>query len=314
MGMPTKQASSPSVPLCVGRRIMVEGPPKRGIWLPPRGWFNVRAMMFPLAFFRLTGRMAPWLRQGGRPHLDCRSDSLKLQRYSYFFLSRGPPLTKLTQSYVHGVSATPLIGQTLGAFFDEAVRRWGNCVALVVRHQAVRWTYRQLKEKVDAFAAGLLALGLEPGNRVGIWSPNNAEWVVTQFATARAGLILVNINPAYRLAEADYALNKVECKALVTAGQFKTSDYVGMLNELRAGNRLPHLKTIIRIGGEGSGMIAFDDVAGLARPEHHHRLAEVAARLQFDDPINIQFTSGTTGYPKGATLTHHNILNNGFFI
>jgi fatty-acyl-CoA synthase len=223
-------------------------------------------------------------------------------------------MRKLTQSYVHGTSSVPLIGQTLGSFFDEAARRWDKSDALVVRHQNVRWTYAELKRKVDDFAAGLLSLGLEPGDRVGIWSPNNAEWVVTQFATAKAGIILVNINPAYRLAEADYALNKVECKALVTASQFKTSDYVGMLNELRSSNRLPHLKTIIRIGGEGAGMLAFDDVPGRAEARHHERLAEIAPALQFDDPINIQFTSGTTGYPKGATLTHHNILNNGFFI
>ena len=223
-------------------------------------------------------------------------------------------MSKLTQSYVHGASNVPLIGQTLGAFFDAAAGRWGGCEALVVRHQNVRWTYDELKSKVDGFAAGLLALGLKPGDRVGIWSPNNAEWVVTQLATAKAGLILVNINPAYRLAEADYALNKVECKALVTAGQFKTSDYVAMLSELRAGNRLPHLKTIIRIGGPGPDMLAFDDIAGLAKPQHHEQLAAIAGTLQFDDPINIQFTSGTTGYPKGATLTHHNILNNGFFI
>jgi fatty-acyl-CoA synthase len=223
-------------------------------------------------------------------------------------------MRKLTQSYVHGTSSVPLIGQTLGSFFDEAARRWDKSDALVVRHQNVRWTYAELKRKVDDFAAGLLSLGLEPGDRVGIWSPNNAEWVVTQFATAKAGIILVNINPAYRLAEADYALNKVECKALVTASQFKTSDYVGMLNELRSSNRLPHLKTIIRIGGEGAGMLAFDDVPGRAEARHHERLAEIAPALQFDDPINVQFTSGTTGYPKGATLTHHNILNNGFFI
>ena len=223
-------------------------------------------------------------------------------------------MARLTQSYVHGVSATTLIGQTVGAFFDEAARRWAKSDALIVRHQQVRWTYAELQRKVDAFAAGLLALGLVPGDRVGIWSPNNAEWVITQFATAKAGLILVNINPAYRLAEADYALNKVECKALVTASQFKTSDYVGMLGELIAGKRLPHLKTIVRIGGGLPGMLGFDDIAGLAKPRHHRQLAEIAAGLQFDDPINIQFTSGTTGYPKGATLTHHNILNNGFFI
>ena len=223
-------------------------------------------------------------------------------------------MAKLTQSYVHGASSVALIGQTLGAFFDEAVRRWADCDALIVRHQQLRWTYAELKRKVDDFAAGLLALGLEPGDRVGIWSPNNAEWVVTQFATAKAGLILVNINPAYRLSEAEYALNKVECKALVTATQFKTSDYVGMLNELRSGNRLPHLQTIIRIGGESEGMLSFDAIPGRAKPEHRRLLAEIGPRLQFDEPINIQFTSGTTGYPKGATLTHHNILNNGFFI
>jgi fatty-acyl-CoA synthase len=223
-------------------------------------------------------------------------------------------MPKLTQSYVHGASSVPLIGQTLGAFFDEAAHRWGKSDALVVRHQKLRWTYEELKRKVDEFAAGLLALGLETGDRVGIWSPNNAEWVVTQFATAKAGLILVNINPAYRLAEADYALNKAECKALITASQFKTSDYVGMLNELRSADRLPHLKTIIRIGGGSAGMLGFDEVSARAEPRHLERLAEIGPTLQFDDPINIQFTSGTTGYPKGATLTHHNILNNGFFI
>lgn len=223
-------------------------------------------------------------------------------------------MTKLTQSYVHGVSTTPLIGQTVGAFFDETARRWGKSDALIVRHQKLCWSYAELKERVDSFAAGLLALGLTPGDRVGIWSPNNSEWVVTQFATAKAGLILVNINPAYRLAEVDYALNKVECKALVTHGQFKTSDYTGMLNQLLGEKRLPHLKTIIRIGGAAPGMMAFDDVYGLAQAEHRQRLDDISAGLQFDEPINIQFTSGTTGYPKGATLTHHNILNNGFFI
>jgi fatty-acyl-CoA synthase len=217
-------------------------------------------------------------------------------------------------SYVSGAGSEPLLYKTVGAVLEEAAARWGEREALVVRHQNVRWTYRELDQAADRLAAGLIHLGLVPGDRIGIWAPNRYEWIVTQFATAKAGLILVNINPAYRLAEADYALNKVECSALVTASQFKTSDYVGMLNELRSGNRLPHLKTIIRIGGAGPGMLAFDAVPGLAKPEHHQRLAEIAPKLQFDDPINVQFTSGTTGYPKGATLTHHNILNNGFFI
>jgi len=235
-------------------------------------------------------------------------------------------MAKLTQSYVHGVSSTPLIGETIGVHFDDAAERWSGRDALIVRQQDVCWSYGELKAKVDAFAAGLLALGLSPGDRVSIWSPNNAEWVVTQFATAKAGLILVNINPAYRLSELDYALNKVGCKAIVTADSFKTSDYVGMLRELAPeidrcapgklqAKRLPHLTTLIRIGDdEKRGFLRFDDVLGMGGERHRKRLAELAPKLQFDDPINIQFTSGTTGAPKGATLTHHNILNNGFFI
>ncbi|HEY1261646.1 MAG TPA: AMP-binding protein, partial [Stellaceae bacterium] len=135
-------------------------------------------------------------------------------------------------SYVHGGSTTPLIGDTIGVYFDRVALRFAERDALVVRHQEIRWSWRALKERVDAFAAGLLALGLEPGERIGIWSPNNAEWVVTQFATAKAGLILVNINPAYRLTELEYALNKAGCKALVTAARFKSSNYLGMLGEL----------------------------------------------------------------------------------
>jgi fatty-acyl-CoA synthase len=235
-------------------------------------------------------------------------------------------MSKLTQSYVHGVSMTPLIGETIGVHFDKVATRFADRDALIVRQQNVRWTYGELKEKTDALAAGLLALGLSPGDRVGIWSPNNAEWVITQFATAKAGLILVNINPAYRLAELDYTLNKVGCKALITADSFKTSDYVGMLRELAPeierstpgrlqSRRLPALTTLIRIGDdEKRGLLRFADVLGMGGERHRAQLTELAGKLQFDDPINIQFTSGTTGTPKGATLTHHNILNNGYFI
>jgi len=164
-------------------------------------------------------------------------------------------------SYVHGASDTPFIGDTIGVHFDRMVGRFAERHALIVRHQQIRWTYRELKQQVDAFAAGLLALGFKRGDRVGIWSPNSAEWVITQFATAKAGLILVNINPAYRLAELEYALNKAGCVALVTAARFKSSDYLPMLVELAPelataspGNlralRLPELRLVMTIGAQ----------------------------------------------------------------
>ncbi|MDA9981635.1 AMP-binding protein [Gammaproteobacteria bacterium] len=232
----------------------------------------------------------------------------------------------LTQSYVHGASPVPLIGETIGRNFDAAVERWSNREALVVRHQGIRWTYRQLQAEVDRFAAGLIGHGLEPGDRVGIWSPNNSEWVITQLATAKAGLILVNINPAYRVTELEYALNKVGARALILASRFKTSDYVAMVHEIAPeidrcppgalqSARLPQLITLIQISGQTSpGMYAFQDIFELADDNAYVRLGELSERLQFDDPINIQFTSGTTGFPKGAALTHFNILNNGYFV
>ena len=229
-------------------------------------------------------------------------------------------------SYANGVSDKPLIGETIGVVFDRTVARHGDRPGLTVRQQDIRWSYKELGERVQAFAAGLLALGLEPGDRVAIWSLNCAEWVITQFATAKAGLILVNINPAYRLSELEYALNKVGCRALITATAFKTSDYIGMVNtlapELAASApgklnaaKLPKLETVIQIGGpKAPGTFAFDHVLRMGGAVQRAKLSELGRSLQFDDPINIQFTSGTTGAPKGATLTHHNILNNGYFI
>jgi fatty-acyl-CoA synthase len=215
-------------------------------------------------------------------------------------------------SYVHGASDRHFIGDTIGVHFDRIAKRFGERDALIVRHQRIRWTYRELKERVDAVAAGLLALGLHRGDRIGIWSPNNAEWVLTQFATAKAGLILVNINPAYRTTELEYALAKAGCVALITAAQFKSSNYLKMLRE--AAPRLPQLRHVIVIGGAAApGMMRFEEIPSLAGKPARTRLVELGGELQFDDPVNIQFTSGTTGFPKGATLSHHNILNNGFF-
>jgi fatty-acyl-CoA synthase len=232
----------------------------------------------------------------------------------------------LELSYVHGASDQPLIGKTIGQFFDDACAKWASGPALVVRHQNVRLSYAELGHAVDKLAAGLLTLGLEPGDRIGIWSPNTSEWVLTQFASAKAGLILVNINPSYRVAELEYALNKVGCKALILAERFKSSDYVGMLRELAPelghaqpgkleSGRLPALRSVVLLGESWHpGTFRFAEIMARGGAAERQRIAELGPQLQFDQPINIQFTSGTTGFPKGATLSHHNILNNGFFI
>ncbi len=231
-----------------------------------------------------------------------------------------------TLSLSRGATTPPLQDLTIGAALAATVAVHGDREALVVPHQAVRWTWAQLAERVDDVAAGLLALGLQPGDRVGIWAPNCAEWVLTQFATARAGLVLVNVNPAYRRSELEYALNKVGCLALVLAPALKSSDYLQIVNDLAPelaasvpgqlqSATLPSLRWVIRLGDAATaGMLNFGELAGRATAASRVQLAAIGATLRCDDAINIQFTSGTTGHPKGATLTHRNILNNGFFV
>src|SRR3954471_14609898 len=209
-------------------------------------------------------------------------------------------------SYASGTSSTPLLGDTIGDNLDRTIARFGDREALVSVHQDLRYTYAQFGEAVDRCARAFIAAGVEPGDRVGIWSPNCAEWALVQYGTAKAGIILVNINPAYRTSELGYVLKQSGCKLLVAATAFKTSDYVQMVEAVRGD--LDELERVVFIGRDWEEFIAGGERVSA------EELAERQAATQFDDAINIQYTSGTTGFPKGATLSHHNILNNGYFV
>lgn len=229
-------------------------------------------------------------------------------------------------SYTQGNQDKPLLTQCIGDAFDATVARFPEREALVVHHQALRYTWRQLADAVDQHARALMALGVQPGDRLGIWAPNCAEWCITQFASAKVGAILVNINPAYRSSELDYPLGQSGCRWVICADAFKTSDYHATLQGLLPGlansqpgalicERFPELRGVVSLAlSPPPGFLAWHALQARAEAVSGEALAARQAQLRCDDPINIQYTSGTTGFPKGATLSHSNILNNGYMV
>uniref|UniRef100_A0A3P8S1C3 Medium-chain acyl-CoA ligase ACSF2, mitochondrial n=1 Tax=Amphiprion percula TaxID=161767 RepID=A0A3P8S1C3_AMPPE len=255
-----------------------------------------------------------WTRQGGLPaasrgiHVDCP-----------------PIIPTLTSSYVHGTSSTPLQQATVAETLLKSVELHPDKEAMVFKEDGLRKTFAEFYQDVDRAAAGLLALRLKKGDRLGMWGPNTYEWVLFQFATAKAGIILVSVNPAYQLQEVEFALKKVGVKAIVCPTQFKTQKYCDMLRKICPeiekaspgdikSTRLPDLRSVIVLDSRQPGMFHLEDVMQAGSSQYVQQLQDLQKTLQFDDPINIQFTSGTTGTPKGATLTHHNIVNNAYFV
>ncbi|XP_008285501.1 acyl-CoA synthetase family member 2, mitochondrial-like [Stegastes partitus] len=263
---------------------------------------------------------------GFKHSMKWKSCSTSLLQWCRSLHVDSPPYKpSLTTSYVHGTSSVSLLPLTVSQCLDATAQRWPNREAVVFLQDGIRKTFAQLQHDVDKVASGLLALGLKPGDRLGVWAPNTYEWILFQFATAKAGIILVSLNPAYEMKEIEFALQKVQCKAVVCPSHFQTHKFCEMLREICPeidtapsgvikSSRVPDLRMVIVTDSRQPGMLHVEDVMQAGEARHHKELMDLQSKLSFDDPINIQFTSGTTGSPKGATLSHHNIVNNAYFL